>query len=84
MDPQQRLLLEVSWEVLERAGWAPRAIRNTNTGVFVGSMWNEYMTQNAQALEELDAYVATGASGSFLAGRLSYHLGLRGPSIFIS
>ncbi len=81
MDPQQRLLLEVAWETLERAGYAPGSLKNSKTGVFVGSMANEYAMQAAQASDVAgsDIYLATGGGGSFLAGRLSYQFGFQGP-----
>src|SRR5207245_1480183 len=83
MDPQQRLLLEVAWEALEDSGHAPKSLRGSKTGVFVGSMGNEYATQavNAGGVRSIDAYVGTGGAGSFLSGRLSYQLGLQGPSM---
>jgi len=80
MDPQQRILLETAWETFERAGWVPREA-DDRTGVFIGSMWNEYANRGLQMLENLDPWVATGAAGCFLGGRVAYHLGLRGPTV---
>jgi acyl transferase domain-containing protein len=84
LDPQQRLLLEVSWEALERAGIAPKRLTGTQTGVFVGICGNDYwhrlLTKNTS---EIDAYLATGNAHSMASGRLSYILGLTGPSISV-
>ncbi len=82
IDPQQRLLMEVGWEALERAGWAPDQI-GPDTGVFVGWMHNDYQNESSDSLLNLNPYIATGSAGSFLCGRLSYQLGLQGPSLAV-
>ncbi|HKP57239.1 MAG TPA: beta-ketoacyl synthase N-terminal-like domain-containing protein, partial [Polyangiales bacterium] len=82
MDPQQRLVLEVAWEALERAGIQPRTLKNSVTGVYVGTMGSDYRQQGATSLEDLDGY-GTGGASSVLAGRLSYVLGLQGPSLTV-
>ena len=85
MDPQQRLLLEVTWEALERAGYAPSRLVGTRTGVFVGAATNDYshLLTKPNELRSLDAYFATGNSDSVSSGRLSYVLGLQGPSMSV-
>jgi epothilone polyketide synthase D len=82
MDPQQRLLLETSWEALERAGIAPDRLAGSDTGVFIGLMYNDYSALNP-GLAALDGYMATGSAGSVASGRLSYVLGLQGPSLTV-
>ncbi|WP_440581629.1 SDR family NAD(P)-dependent oxidoreductase [Streptomyces laculatispora] len=74
MDPQQRLLLEASWEALERAAIDPRSLKGTRTGVFAGLMYHDY----GQGTE---AAATTG--GSLVSGRISYTLGLEGPSLTV-
>ena len=80
MDPQQRLILETAWEALERSGIKPEELRDTNTGVYVGSDGADYGQDNP-ALEKLDGFRATGGVSSVLSGRISYLLGLHGPAI---
>lgn len=82
VDPQQRLLMEVGWEALERAGWTPEAI-GEHTGIFVGWMHNDYQNEASDSFLNLNPYIATGAAGSFLCGRLAYYLGLQGPSVAV-
>lgn len=82
IDPQQRMLLEVSWEALERVGWTADKI-GEHTGLFVGWMHNDYQNESSDSLLNLNPYIATGSAGSFLSGRLSYYLGLQGPSLAV-
>lgn len=42
LDPQHRLLLEVCWEAIENAGYAPPALKGTQTGCFVGLDTDDY------------------------------------------
>jgi acyl transferase domain-containing protein len=82
MDPQQRLLLEVAWEALEHAAESPDRLAGTRTGVFVGLCNSDYyMIRREAGPDSLDAYAATGNAHSVAAGRISYLLGLLGPSV---
>ena len=80
MDPQQRLILEAVWEALERAGIRPEGLRESRTGVYLGSMASDYGTRS---LEAMTMWTATGTTSSVLAGRVSYVLGLEGPAMTI-
>lgn len=84
MDPQQRMLLEVSWEALEDAGIVPATLNGSRTGVYVGMCNGDYAQLSlSRPAEDLDAYFAQGVSHAVAAGRISYFLGLRGPSLAI-
>jgi acyl transferase domain-containing protein/SAM-dependent methyltransferase len=83
MDPQHRLTLEVGWEALERAGYAPATLQHSATGVFLGIGNIDYGRSALADLEHIDAYTASGNSPAMLAGRLSYVLGLHGPSLAV-
>lgn len=85
LDPQHRLLLEVSWEALERAGMAPQQLRHSQTGVYVGIGQNDYAQLRlfGGRPERISPYDGTGSSFCFSAARLSYVLGLHGPSMAI-
>jgi malonyl CoA-acyl carrier protein transacylase len=85
LDPQHRLLLEVTWEALERSGRAPDSLVDTRTAVFVGITSREYaeLLENSEERDSLDAYIPTGNNLNVASGRISYFLGLRGPSISV-
>ncbi|MEW2626063.1 alpha/beta fold hydrolase [Streptomyces sp. NPDC048106] len=85
MDPQQRLFLETSWEALESAGIAAPSLAGSRTGVYVGVTGNDYWQSlmSRLPLPDLDVYALTGHASTFAAGRLSYWLGLSGPSLSV-
>jgi acyl transferase domain-containing protein/SAM-dependent methyltransferase len=85
MDPQHRLLLELSHVALESAGQPMRAGALARTGVFVGLTQNDYaqLLLAGNRAERVGAYYVTGNSLNAAAGRLSYALGLKGPSMTI-
>ncbi|WP_067693050.1 type I polyketide synthase [Nocardia jejuensis] len=83
MDPQQRQLLEVSWEALEDAGMDPKALRGSDTGVYIGSFSWDYLPRMGEVSHELYDYILTANGGSVLSGRVAYLLGLEGPTVMV-
>ena len=84
MDPQQRLFLELAWEALENAGIAADGLRGSRTGVYAGVMWNDYAKLLGSELGNLSEHSATGQDTSIVPARVSYALGLEGPSVAIN
>ncbi|WP_146064710.1 beta-ketoacyl synthase N-terminal-like domain-containing protein, partial [Streptomyces sp. SM1] len=83
MDPQQRLLLETAWEAVERAGQDPTALKDRQVGVYIGTNGQDYsaLLEGAEGISE--GHLLTGNTASVLSGRLSYVLGLQGPSLTV-
>ncbi|HRL21271.1 MAG TPA: amino acid adenylation domain-containing protein [Alcaligenes sp.] len=81
IDPQERLFLQTAWHTLEDAGYTPESLKaacGDRIGVFVGMMYSEY-----QLYPSLPG--GAGMSGTYgtVANRVSYVLGLRGPSMVV-
>jgi acyl transferase domain-containing protein/thioesterase domain-containing protein len=88
MDPQHRHFLECAWEALENAGWCPEEF-DGRVGVYAGSGMNSYLIHNLLANPQLVAEAGifvlkqTGNDKDVLATRVSYQLGLTGPSFAV-
>ena len=84
MDPQQRIVLELAWEALEDANIVPETIEDTPTGVFVGSLRDDYaVLVGKHGDEAITQNTMTGISRGLIANRVSHHLGLTGPSLTV-
>mmetsp|Transcript_104942 Transcript_104942/g.165644 ORF Transcript_104942/g.165644 Transcript_104942/m.165644 type:complete len:1039 (-) Transcript_104942:30-3146(-) len=79
MDPQQRLVLESSYEALHMAGYRKKELSMAYIGVFGGSSNPEF----AQIPLEMGAFSGTGSSEAIFCNRVSFCLGMQGPSTTI-
>ncbi len=92
-DPQQRVFLEICWEAFEDAGYTPAG--NPLVGVFAGASLNTYflrhVLQNRAAVDDFTSQFQVGrysellgALNDFVSTRVSYKLGLTGPSLTVA
>src|SRR5688500_11846037 len=85
-DPQQRLFLETSWAALEHAGYGPGTYAG-HVGVYAGANTSNYLLHNllpyATLLGRAGFDVIMGNDKDYLPTRVSYKLGLRGPSLAV-
>lgn len=86
MSPNQRLFLQTSWEAIEDAGYGGDRLSGTKTGVYVGFSADELYDYKSMIMHLAPSATSSAATGNFssiIAGRISYILNLRGPSIII-
>ncbi|XP_030371512.1 fatty acid synthase [Scaptodrosophila lebanonensis] len=83
MDPQTRILIETAYEAVIDAGINPKTIRGSKTGVYIGSCISE--SEKTWFYEKVSSggFGITGCSRAMMANRISYCLGLEGPSFLL-
>ncbi|WP_330276270.1 SDR family NAD(P)-dependent oxidoreductase [Lentzea sp. NBC_00516] len=80
MDPQQRLLLLYAWKALEDAGYSAESVEGTDTAIVIGTASTGYPSMVAKHSPAVDAYDTSGAAPCMGPNRMSYFLGVHGPS----
>ncbi|XP_059048228.1 fatty acid synthase-like [Achroia grisella] len=80
MDPMCRVILEKAYEAIFDAGLNPEDLRNTRTGVFVGSCFSESEKTWFYDKMHFNNYAIVGCCRAMLSNRISYWLGVTGPS----
>lgn len=86
-DPQHRLFLECAWEALEHAGYDPHRYTG-HIGMYASTSVSTYLQTNVFANQEIlqtagRFQINLGNDKDFLSTRVSYKLGLTGPSMSI-
>ncbi|KAH7322511.1 reducing type I polyketide synthase [Stachybotrys elegans] len=83
MDPQCRLLLEIAYEAFENAGLGLDKIAGTETAVFTGAFYRDYMDGLMRDPETLPVFTMTGNGSTMMSNRISHFYDLRGPSMTV-
>lgn len=84
MDPNQRLFLETAWEAIEDSGYGSKGLEGSETGVYLGYVSGLEYKQFVSEVEPSSAMASiTGNMAAVIAGRISYMLDLKGPSITV-
>ena len=84
MDPQQQLILELSWEALEDTAILPDDVKGSRTGTFIGAISSDYSDLlRWRGGATFSRHALTGSNRGMIANRVSYILGLRGPSMTV-
>ncbi|MEU1133259.1 SDR family NAD(P)-dependent oxidoreductase [Streptomyces sp. NPDC005900] len=84
MDPRQRLALELSWTALEHAAVVPETLRGAKAAVFLGATGDDYAALvHRHGGDAVSHHSMAGLSRGVIANRVSYQLGLRGPSLTV-
>jgi len=86
LDPQHRFFLECAWEALESSGYCAQSY-DGRIGVYAGAGMNTYLFNlysNPSFIESLDPFqLLISSDKDYLTTRVSYKLGLSGPSITV-
>lgn len=83
MDPLQRLALESAWRCVEDAGYRAADLSHGQTGVFFATGKSDYEELLYRNDIAPDKELATGVASAIVANRISFALGLTGPSLAI-
>ncbi|MFE6848448.1 SDR family NAD(P)-dependent oxidoreductase, partial [Streptomyces sp. NPDC057686] len=84
MDPQQRITLETAWAAIEDARIVHADLAGSRTGVFIGTMAQEYHLATGADPQNIATHSAVGWDNSIIPARVAYTLGLHGPALAVA
>jgi acyl transferase domain-containing protein len=80
MSPSQKLIMELAWELVESSSIPYMNVAGSNTGVYIGTIWSDFEMHRKNKNTEINNFSGIGFSANVIANRISYFLGLTGPS----
>ncbi|MCP2294159.1 phthiocerol/phenolphthiocerol synthesis type-I polyketide synthase C [Nocardia amikacinitolerans] len=83
IDPQQRIMLETVWRAMEDGGIPLAEVRGHRVGVYMGASWHDYEILRRQRQLGASQHSLVGTALDVIASRVSYVLGLTGPSMTV-
>lgn len=83
MNPSQKLILELAWQLIESSSIPFKKISGSRAGVYIGNIWSDFEHLRKHKNSLATSHSAVGQSSNIIANRISYCLGLRGPSLVL-
>ncbi|KAH6658934.1 hypothetical protein BKA67DRAFT_509967 [Truncatella angustata] len=83
IDPQFRLQLESTYEAFESAGLTLQDVAGSNTSVYAGAFFRDYIEGHMRDPETLPRFLLMGIGAAMASNRISHFYDLRGPSMTI-
>ncbi|XP_046832934.1 fatty acid synthase-like isoform X1 [Vespa crabro] len=80
MEPMSRILFEHTYEAIVDAGIHPKDLRETRTGVFLGSCFSDTEKIWFYDKPQINGFGVISCNKAFMANRLSHWLGVTGPT----
>lgn len=81
IDPNQRMIMETGYDSLCRSGYQKNQLMNLLAGVYAGYGTTEWDFTESE--KDYGAFGATGVAAAIVSNRLSFCLGMKGPSMTI-
>jgi len=81
MDPQQRLILQAAYQAVAQSGYYHKSGLDNRIGCYIGVVANDY--ENNISHTSPNAFSATGALRSYIAGKVSHYFGWTGPGMTV-
>ncbi|MFF2076347.1 beta-ketoacyl synthase N-terminal-like domain-containing protein [Kitasatospora sp. NPDC058162] len=85
IDPRQRLTLQLAVDAVGNAGYSPESLRGARAAVLVAAHGGPHpgLYDQLAPSDQCNGTAFTGSLHAFAAGRVAYHLDLRGPTFTV-